>query len=84
MDDFFSSFDLDAIFSVDPSSELEPELAFVTEAIELEAAKTMMTVVKHQTVSQISNIPKIIEATDLLITSSILEDQKSILAQIWD
>ena len=46
MDDFFLSVDLDAIFSVDPSSELEPKLALIIEEAELEAAKTMVTIVK--------------------------------------
>ena len=47
VDNFFSSLNLDAIYSVDPLSELEPELALIAEEAKLEAAKIMVPVVKN-------------------------------------
>ena len=75
---------MDAIFSVDPLSELEPELTPVTEEAKLEAAKTRVAIVKGQSMSLISNPPNIIKAINLLINSSITEDHKTILANIRD
>ena len=84
MDDFFSSLDLDTICSVDLLLKLESKLAPVAEEVKLEAAKTLVAATKSQFISLISNLPQIIEATDFLINSSILDDQKTVLANIKD
>ena len=84
MDNFFSRLDLDKIVSVVLASEPNLEIIPVVEEAELEVVKTMVATVKQQSVNQISNIPKITEAVDLLINSSILEDQKVVLAKNLD
>ena len=76
MDDFFTNLDLDAICSVDPLSELEPEPTLVAEDAKLESAKNVVTTVKNQPVSLIPNLPEIVKVMDLLINSLIPEDQK--------
>ena len=84
-DDLFN-LDLDEILSVAPASEPEPKSKAAPEVgkAELSAAKTAVANVHELSVCQISNLSEVIEAADLLISSSITEDQKMVLANLRD
>ena len=69
---------------MDPIFELKFKPFLVAKGDKLEAAKAMVDVMENQPISLISNLPEIIEATDLLVNSLIPENQKMVLANIRD
>ena len=58
VDDFYN-LNLNELFSVVPTSVLEPETVPTIGEVELEAAKTVVANVKELSISQILNLPKI-------------------------